>query len=110
MLGGHAGRHLFGAVAAPQADLEEVTRLGGHFTAEEYAALDQRAMKSQPLSKQTAFTVAFVAAAMAPDTLRAVLAEAPLPFRVLYRLTRRSFARLEAQVFGPPVALAATAA
>jgi hemerythrin-like domain-containing protein len=72
-----------------------------HFTAEEYEALDARAVKATGISKQAAFTVPFVAASVDPATRDRLLAEAPGPFRVLYRLTRGRYARLTALALGP---------
>lgn len=71
-----------------------------HFTAEEYAEFDNQAKKQIKPGKQLAFTIAFVVAEMTPEQRATTLRDAPLAFRILYRLTRRSFARLEADVFG----------
>jgi hypothetical protein len=79
-----------------------------HFSAEEYAALDDKAVKSLGIGKQAAFTVPFVAASVTPDVRDEIIAGAPVPFRVLYRLTRGRHARLTTTAFGA-VALAKVA-
>jgi hemerythrin-like domain-containing protein len=70
-----------------------------HFTGDEYAALEEQAQKSLGIGAQAAFTVPFVAAALAPPERERIMAAAPTPFRVLYRLTRGRHARLETRVF-----------
>lgn len=75
-----------------------------HFTAEEYEALDARAIKALGLGRQAAFTVPFIADAATPEARAAMLGGAPLPFRVLYRLTRGRHARLSAAALGDATA------
>ncbi len=71
-----------------------------HFGAEEYEELEQAAMKSAPLRTQV-FTVPFMVEAMQPGGERETLmASAPMPLRVLYRLTRRRYARMTGAAFG----------
>lgn len=75
-----------------------------HFTAEEYEAIDAQAMKALGLGRQAAFTVPFIAEAATPEVFAAMLGGAPLPFKVLYRLTRGRHARLSALALGEAVA------
>jgi hemerythrin-like domain-containing protein len=82
-------------------DADVLPLFSRHFDAAEYEALDERAQKSLGIGKQAAFTVPFVAACLDDETRQRVFSGAPLPFRVLYRLTRRSHARLIAAALGP---------
>ena len=56
-----------------------------YFDDEEYEALTKAAIKQVGLGKQAAFTVPYVGYWSAPEDRAALLAAAPLPFRVLYR-------------------------
>lgn len=71
-----------------------------HFAAEEYDALDAAAVKSAGLGPQTAFSVPMIVGAMTAEERAAILPDAPLPLRVLHRMTRRSHERLVARAFG----------
>jgi hemerythrin-like domain-containing protein len=71
-----------------------------HFTGEEYAALEEQAMKSLGLGAQAAYTVPFLVYWTDPLEAAEMLAAAPLPFRILHRLTRRRHARLAATTLG----------
>src|SRR4051794_11142380 len=73
-----------------------------HFTAEEYDALDAAAVKSAGLGPQTAFSVPMIVGAMTAEERATILPGAPLPLRVLYRLSRRSHARIRSRAFGRP--------
>ena len=71
-----------------------------HFTAAEYAALDEQALKHLGLGKQAAFTVPFVMH-WVDDARRAEMLDgAPLPLRVLWWATRRGHARLTEAALG----------
>ena len=74
----------------------------------EYDAMHQRAVKSSTSLKHLAFVVPFNATWIAPDAWRSLWSTAPLPLRVVYRLTKRRHARLVRTAFGPvlPEALA----
>jgi hemerythrin-like domain-containing protein len=72
-----------------------------HFAGDEYAALEQQAMKSLGIGKQAAFTVPFVLYWAEPEVAAKALQEAPAAFRVLHRLTRRRHARTAATALGP---------
>lgn len=72
-----------------------------HFTYAEYKELDERAAKHLGISSQAAFTIPFIAASVSPAERDHLLGEAPMPFRVLYRLTRGRHTRLQARAFGP---------
>lgn len=72
-----------------------------HFSADEYAALTKAATKQMGIGKQAAFTVPYVASWAEPEERDTLLAQAPLPFRLLYRVTRRRHGRLAALALGP---------
>jgi hemerythrin-like domain-containing protein len=82
-------------------DREVVPLFGEHFSAEEYAALTQAAAKQMGIGKQAAFTVPYVASWAPQEERDPLLAQAPLPFRILYLLTRRRHGRLAALALGP---------
>jgi hemerythrin-like domain-containing protein len=70
-----------------------------HFTVDEYRVLEDQAMKSIGFGKQAFFTVPFVVDSTAEPERSQLLDSAPVPMRLLYRATRRRFARLERAVF-----------
>jgi hemerythrin-like domain-containing protein len=71
-----------------------------HFTADEYKALHDAAVKLVGFGKQAAFTVPFVLHWATPAEQQALIGDAPLPFRLLWRATRRSHARLASRALG----------
>ena len=71
-----------------------------HFTAAEYGELTKRATASIGLGKQAAFTVPYVGHWSTPAEREQLLGSAPLPFRILYRLTRRRHDRLTELALG----------
>ncbi len=91
-------------------DGEIVPRFGEHFTASEYDELTKRAIKLIGFGKQAAFTVPYVGYWAMPAEREALLGSAPLPFRVLYRLTRRRHNRLTRLALGDAATPAAAAA
>jgi hemerythrin-like domain-containing protein len=70
-----------------------------HFAVDEYLALEDQAMKSIGFGKQAFFTVPFVVDSMREPERSQLLAAAPMPMRLLYRATRRRFAKLDRAVF-----------
>jgi hypothetical protein len=72
-----------------------------HFTAEEYQRLDDQALKSIG-PRQLLFTVPWAVCAGDPDTRAQVLADAPLPVRVIWVLTRRRYVRRATLALGIP--------
>jgi hemerythrin-like domain-containing protein len=70
-----------------------------HFDAAEYAELEQLAGRAITL-RQALFTVPWYMATVDAETAGRTLREAPLPLKVVYRLTRRSYGRLVATAFG----------
>jgi hemerythrin-like domain-containing protein len=70
-----------------------------HFTAAEYDELTEAAMKGLALG-QALFSVPFIMHWATPEDQAKLLADAPLPLRVVYRLTRRRHARLTALALG----------
>ena len=71
-----------------------------HFSADEYAELDRAAIAAVGLGAQAAFTVPFALAVVTDEERATMLAEAPLPLKVLYRATRGRHARLEERALG----------
>jgi hypothetical protein len=71
-----------------------------HFTADEYEVLDRRALESVSL-RQAMFTVPWFMATAAPEEAAHTFADAPLAMKVVHALTRRRYARLAVQAFGP---------
>jgi len=80
-------------------DEDLVPLFGRHFTASEYEELTEAAVKGLSI-KQAAFTVPFVMHWASPADRAKMLGEAPLPMRVIYRLTRGRHARLTALALG----------
>jgi hemerythrin-like domain-containing protein len=70
-----------------------------HFNAAEYDALHERAQRLTPKSS-LAFAVPWFVAALDDEGRERVRAAAPRSMRLLYRLTRRSHARLVDRAFG----------
>jgi hemerythrin-like domain-containing protein len=70
-----------------------------HFSAEEYAALDEKAVKSIT-PRQAFFTLPWFMATVDPETAADALATAPLPFKLLWRVSRVRYARMTATAFG----------
>lgn len=90
-------------------DADLVPLFGRHFTAEEYDAMTQQAMKQLGIGKQAAFTVPFVMYWASPAQGQKLLGEAPLPMRILFRLTRGRHARLTSLALGRSAAPQAVA-
>ena len=70
-------------------DREVVPQFGRWFSAAEYEELTKAAMKQVGLGKQAAFTVPYVGFWSSEEERTTLLGAAPLPFRILYRLTRK---------------------
>jgi hemerythrin-like domain-containing protein len=70
-----------------------------HFSVAEYAVLDKAAVKAMS-PRQAMFTVPWFMATVDPAIARKTLDEAPLPLKVIHRLTRRRYARLVSTAFG----------
>jgi hypothetical protein len=84
-------------------DLEDtaiVPRFAELYTAAEYEALTKAAIKQTGLGKQAAFTVPYIGYWSRPDERELLLAQAPLPFRILYWATRRRHGKLAALALG----------
>lgn len=81
-------------------DAELVQLFARHFTQAEYTELTKQAMASIGLGKQALFTVPFVGSWSTASGLEHMLSEAPLAFRIMYRLTHRSHARLVERALG----------
>jgi hemerythrin-like domain-containing protein len=82
-------------------DREVVPLFAEHFSAEEYTVLTRAATKQIGLGKQAAFTVPYVGYWAEPEEREMLLRQAPMPFRLLYLLTRRRHGRLAALALGP---------
>jgi len=90
-------------------DREVVPQFARWFSAAEYDAMTKRAIKQVGIGRQAAFTVPYVGF-WTPDAERpALLGSAPLPFRVLHRLTRTRHAALTEAALGAPAIARATA-
>ncbi len=85
-------------------DADFLPRFARLFDQSEYDAMHQRAVKSSTSLKHLAFVVPFIATWIAPDAWRSLWSTAPLPLRVVYRLTKRRHARLVRTAFGPVLA------
>ena len=72
-----------------------------HFTAAEYEALDEAALKSLGIGRQAAFAVPFVLAVLDERERSQMLRSAPIPLRLLYGLANPRYERLVAAAFGP---------
>jgi hemerythrin-like domain-containing protein len=81
-------------------DAEIIPLFARHFTDEEYQALHEAAVKSTGLGKQALFTVPFIGYWVTDEERQNLLGSAPLPFRVVYRLSRRSHDRLVHEALG----------
>jgi len=81
-------------------DREVVPLFEALFDADEYTQLTKAAAKQIGIGKQAAFTVPYVFHWATPAERQLLMREAPLPFRVLYRLTRRRHERLSALALG----------
>lgn len=90
-------------------DREIVPQFGQWFSAEEYEELTKAAIKHVGLGKQAAFTVPYVGFWTPEAERSALLGTAPLPFRILYRLTRRRHFALTERALGAAAIAAAKA-
>lgn len=81
-------------------DREIVPQFADHFSFEEYEQLTKAAIKQVGLGRQAAFTVPYVVFWATPDEQRTLIDAAPLPFKVLLRLTRTRHARLTETALG----------
>lgn len=89
----HMGHHL----AFEDDDL--VPLFARHFTATEYERLTEAAMKGLPM-RQSLFSVPFILHWASPADRSTLLSDAPLPLRVVYRLTRARHGRLTELALG----------
>ncbi len=80
-------------------DAEVVPLFPQFFDQDEYAALAKAAGRSISF-KQALFTVPFVGSWLDDELRQKMLGDAPLPFRVLYRLTRSGHDRLATAALG----------
>jgi hypothetical protein len=80
-------------------DADVLPMIERHFTAEEYAGLEQQAGKAITI-RQAMFTAPWYMATVDAETAARTLRDAPRPLRIIYALTRRSYARLVEQAFG----------
>jgi hemerythrin-like domain-containing protein len=82
-------------------DAEILPLFERHFSAEAYRELDEGAVKKVGVSRQALFTVPFILG-MADQAEHAHMwSLAPVPLKLIARLTRRGYARRTARVFGP---------
>ena len=81
-------------------DREVVPQFGRWFTVAEYEAMTKAAIKQVGLGKQAAFTVPYVGFWASEAERTTLLGAAPLPFRILYRLTRKRHDALTTAALG----------
>jgi hemerythrin-like domain-containing protein len=72
-----------------------------HFTADEYAEIEQRARKRASLANLT-FTIPWGAQAASDDERARMFGAAPLAFRLVWYASRRRYARLAERALGAP--------
>ena len=87
-------------------DDEVLPMIERHFSAADWKVLDDAALKHMTV-KQLRFTLPWWMATVPADVAAHELAVAPLLLKVIWRLTRRRYARLEAKAFGSARALQA---
>lgn len=80
-------------------DADVVSLFPSHFDQHEYEALAKAAGRSVSF-KQARFTVPFVGSWLDDEQREQMLGEAPMPFRLLYRVTRSGHERLAAAALG----------
>jgi hypothetical protein len=80
-------------------DREILPMFERHFSTEEYAALDAQARRTVSM-KHAVFFVPWFMTSVDASVAAAALADAPIPLKVIHRLTRRSYRRLVAEAFG----------
>lgn len=80
-------------------DADVVPLFPQYFDRHEYEALAQQAGRTLSF-KQALFTVPFVGSWLDDDLRQKMLGDAPLPFRVMYRLTRSGHERLAGAALG----------
>jgi hemerythrin-like domain-containing protein len=81
-------------------DREVVPHFDRHFSVAEYDDLTKAAMKQVGLGRQAAFTVPYVGFWATELERTTLLGGAPLPFRILYRLTRTRHGALARRALG----------
>lgn len=81
-------------------DAEILPLVERHITVAEFDQMEKQILADLGIGLQAAFTVPFVISKMSAADRARSLATAPLLARLIYRLTRRRHARLEAAVFG----------
>ena len=82
-------------------DVEVLPLIERTYTPAEYEALERVAIKEVGMGAQAAFSIPFILAAVTPEERARMIGTAPLALRVLHRLTRGRFARLDAAALGP---------
>lgn len=101
----HLARHM--AVHLDFEDEDILPLFERHFTGAEYEELDRKAVAALGFA-DARFTVPFVMHFATDEMRRAALDGAPLPLRIVYRLTRRPHARLTTALFGTAAPAAPT--
>lgn len=81
-------------------DAELLPLFASNFQQDEYDLLHKVAIKSLGFGKATFFAIPFIGYWLDDDTRAQMLGTAPLPFKVLYRVTRRGHERLAALALG----------
>jgi hemerythrin-like domain-containing protein len=80
-------------------DLDVIPLFGRHFTAEEYTVLEQAAVKEGSL-KDMLFTCPWLVASADPETRDRIFENVPAALKLLWKLTRRGYARRASYALG----------
>ena len=80
-------------------DADVLPMIERHFTADEYVVLEKQAGKAITI-RQAMFTAPWYMATVDAETAARTLREAPRALRIVYAVSRRSYARLVANAFG----------
>ena len=84
-------------------DSEIIPAFQALFDATEYEAMTKEAIRRTGLGRQATFSVPYIVGWASPADRARLLPEAPLPMKLLYRVTRRRHARLAAAALGAGV-------
>lgn len=82
-------------------DREVLPLIPEHFTQEEFAELEQKALEEIGFGAQAAFTLPWIEASVTPEERHAMLDGAPRPVRVILALSRRRFRTMAARALAP---------
>lgn len=81
-------------------DRDFLPQIEAHFSEEEYAEQEAKALKIIGFGAQAFFTLPFIEASVDDETRAHLLGTAPLPVKVILRLSRRRYGRLTELALG----------